>query len=73
MANPNRRRQSNQPKPELDHATRIWAELAIIELGSCGIVRHLRSLVERRSLSRQFCAPENGRRSARLKSSQPAS
>jgi hypothetical protein len=32
-------------RAEKDHAVRIWAELAIIEQGSVGIVRHLQSLI----------------------------
>jgi hypothetical protein len=43
------RRPSVQPKPERDPATRIWAELAIIEQGSVGIVRHLRDVLEGRA------------------------
>jgi len=28
-----------------DHAVRVWAELAIIEQGTVGIIRHFKSLI----------------------------
>lgn len=42
------------PKHEQNHATRIWAELAIIEQGSLGIVRHLKMLLDQRSVAELF-------------------